>query len=249
MKHIKSTLRILVVLFLIVITLGVYTQVRAQGEVVDYVGQKLKQKNVPVSEITLLQKLPISLQVVIKSKSDGEKAAPDDPININLVRREIILANHHGYFVRRFVIVLLSNKGKPMAKVEHSTEIADLVIDTQPSKLTDAETLDRLTDKINLYGMSLSSLDISSFDGLQTVNIYLSVPSIDTANQALPQFMPFLPLLLEDINSQGAQIVNCRLELRDQTGDLLLNYILDLQLRGQNWWMADNLTQDWFPHP
>ena len=249
MKHKKLFSRLLLALILIATIFGIYRQVRAQEEIVTYLGEKLKQQNVPFVEIVVLQKLPINLQVVIQSASDGEKATPDDPINLNLVSREIILANRQGYFVERFAIVLLNNKGEPMARTERSTEIADIFIDTRPSSINNETASGMITNKINLYGMSLIDLDVSSLNGLQTTTIRLSTPSVDVANQALPRFMPSLRLLLEDINAKGSQIVNCKLELRDENGNLLLNYILDLQLRAENWWMADNLTNDWFPHP
>ena len=249
MKNKKLISRILLFSILATIVFGVYSQAKAQGEIALYLKERLTQQNVPVVAVTIIQKFPINLQITIQSTSDGEKASPEDPINLNLVRREVILANREGYFVERFVIVLMDNKGAQMARVEHSTEIADLFIGTRSSTMADEVLLSRLNDELNLYGMSLISLDISSSNGIQTANVHISTPSLDIANQALPQFMPSLRSTLENINSQGAQIVICKLELRDESGNLLLNYILDLQLRAENWWMADNLTQDWFPHP
>jgi len=231
------------------IVFGVYAQAKAQGEIAAYLKERLTQENVPVVAVTIIQKFPINLQITIQSTSNGEKASPEDPINLNLIRREVVLANLEGYFVERFVIILLDNNGAQMARVEHSTEIGDLLINTRSSTIADQVVRSKLYDELNLYGMSLTSLDISSSNSIQTANISISTLSLDIANQALPQFMPSLRSTLENINSQGAQIANCKLELKDEHGNLLLNYILDLQLRAENWWMADNLTQDWFPHP
>ena len=97
MKYKKIISRLLLVLILVATIFGIYRQVRAQEEIVTYLGEKLEQQKVPVVEIVALQKLPINLQVVIQSTSDGEKAAPNDPINLNLVSREIILANRQEY--------------------------------------------------------------------------------------------------------------------------------------------------------
>ncbi|GEM_PF-2683880 len=35
----------------------------------------------------------------------------------------------------------------------------------------------------------------------------------------------------------------------DETGQLLLKYVLDLQLDSESWWQIDGLTQSWFPSP
>src|SRR6185436_5916210 len=126
MKNKKLISRILLFSILATIVFGVYSQAKAQGEIALYLKERLTQENVPVVAVTIIQKFPINLQITIQSTSDGEKASPEDPINLNLVRREVILANREGYFVERFVIVLLDNKGAQMARVEHSTEIADL---------------------------------------------------------------------------------------------------------------------------
>lgn len=249
MKYKKLVLRSLLFLISAGAIFGVYTKVKAQGEIEVYLEERFKQQNVPVVEITVLQKLPINLQVAIQSISDGEKAAPEDPINLNLVNHEVILASQQGYLIERFAVILLNNKGEQMARVEHSTEITDFFIATNSSSISDEATLSEINGKMNLYGLSLMDQDISSSNGVQTVNMTLSTQSVDAANVALPQFMPSLRLLLEDVNSQGAQITICKLQLKDKNGDLLLNYIIDLQLRTENWWMADNLTQDWFPHP
>lgn len=249
MMNRKLASRILLFSILIAGLLGIYSQVAAQGEVVGYLEERFKQVNLPVVETEVIQDFPLIVQVTLQSTSDGAKASPDDPINLNLVSRELILASRQGYLIERFSIVLLDSSGAQMAKTEHSAEITDLLFSSRSSNVPDSEATKMINENIDLYGMLLVNLDVVSSDGLQTVIINLSTPSLEVTNQALPQFMPSLRSLLEDINSQSGQIVICKLELRDQSGRLLLNYILDLQLRAENWWMADNLTRDWFPHP
>lgn len=249
MKQKKSISKTFLLLILITIVFSIYTQVGAQEELVKYLEERLELQKVPVVEIIALRKFPVSLQVVIQSTSDGERASPEDPININLVNHEVAMATRHGYFVERYIIVLLNNRAEPMAQVEHTINIDGLFVDNSPSNLTDEATANLVLGRMNLHGMSLTGLDVLSSNGIQTANILLSAPSIDAANQALPEFMPAVRLLLEDVNARGAQITICRIELRDANEDILLNYILDLQLRAENWWMADNLTKDWFPHP
>ncbi|MGC1374777.1 MAG: hypothetical protein WA821_01050 [Anaerolineales bacterium] len=237
---------ILLVLIVAGIAFGIYVKVTAQPDIVSYLQERLRQQNVPVVEITILQQSPLRLQITIQSRSDGKKAMPEDPINLSLVSREVSLASQRGYVVERIVIVLLNNRGEPMGKTDES-------VNSQNMSLLSATTIDNTTvknlinDRINLYGMSVTNMDISSSDGLQFVTLQLSTPSLETANQALPDFIPTLNPLLEDINTQGAQIATLRLELKDEQGNFLLNYITDLQLHSKNAWMADGLTTDWLP--
>jgi len=106
-----------------------------------------------------------------------------------------------------------------------------------------------IEEKLNLYGMSVVNADVTSSNGIQTLILRLSTSSLEEANQVLPNFMPSLRPLIADTNAQGAQIAICIVELTDEKGQLLLKYLLDLQLDSETWWMVDGLTQGWFPHP
>ena len=127
--------------------------------------------------------------------------------------------------------------------------LEDFFIDTSPSKLDDGTTISLVANKMNFYGMSAKNMEITSSEGAQVVTIQLSTSSVEDANQALPHFMPSLRPILEEINGEGAHIVMVKVELKDASGNILLNYMLDLQLRSENWWMVDDLTTNWFPHP
>ncbi|MFZ5858596.1 MAG: hypothetical protein ACOYZ6_17345 [Chloroflexota bacterium] len=248
-KQLKALLKVLLVMVFISLAFGLYSQARAQQEIVNYLNERLKQQNVPVVDIDKPQRFPLHIQISIQSASDGDKATPNDPINLGLTRREVILAGRRGYLVERFTIILLNSQGKLMGKVDHSASLDDIFIDTSPSKLKDSATISLVANKMNFYGMSAKNMEIASSEGLQVVTIQLATSSIDEANQALPRFMPSLRPSLEEINDEGAHIVMVKLELKDTSGNILLNYLLDLQLRFENWWMADGVTADWFPHP
>lgn len=239
---------------LLILTIGiafvVYAKATAQPDVISYLKERLSQQYVPVVEITILQQSPMQIQITTQSKSNGKKGTSEDPINYHLITREVSLASQQGYVIEKLTVVFLNTLGE---QIDKSNQIINTqnILSAQLAKSTidNDATKNLINEKINLYGMSITNMDISSQDGLQFLTLQLATPSLEQANQALPYFMPSLRPLLADVNTQGAQITVLKLELKDQQGNLLLNYMLDLQLKSENWWMADNLTSGWFPHP
>jgi hypothetical protein len=250
MKHKNKSAIIILVLLLVGIIGGLFEQVRAQDNIVSYLDERFKQQNVPVKGIKIIQEIPLQLEITIQSSSDGSRGNPEDPINYHLVEREVVLARQKGYFVESLTRIFLSPQGREIAKATTQVKSLEFMfLDDSPSSITDSSTKTLVMDKINLYGMSALDISVDSREGLQTLRLQLSTPSLDEVNKTLTQYMSSLRPLVGEINAKGAHIVICKLEIRDEKGNLLLNYMLDLQLDSENWWMADGLTMDWFPHP
>lgn len=249
MKHKKLLMGIVLLLVIAGIIFGLYTQVAAQQEVVKYLKEQLERQNIPIVEITARRLLPLSLEIVIQSMSEDEKALPDDPINLHIVKREVLLTRQQGYMIDSFILILLNKQGKTIFWAETPVELENVPLELSPSKLDDTTTKNMIVGGLNPYEMSLVDAEVISARGIQTLVLRLSAPSLEEANRALPYFMPSLRPFIADINAQGAQIVTCKVEVADENGQILLEYLLDLQLDSETWWMVDGLTQDWFPHP
>lgn len=252
MKHKKLLLSILLILAVAGITFGLYTQVIAQQEVVEYLKERLERQNIPVTDITIRRLLPPQLEITIQSMSNGEKALPDDPINLHIVRREVTLARQQGYIIESFILILLNSQGKTIFWSETPMDLENVSIELPPSTVGDARVKNMVKERLNLlnlYGISVVNVDVTSSNGIQTLLLQLSTSSPEEANQVLPHFTPSLRPLIAETNAQGAQVAMCIVELTDKEGQLFLKYLLDLQLDSETWWIVDGLTQDWFPHP
>ena len=251
MKRQNLFAKILLITVGVAIGIGISlsTKTKAQNEVVAYLEERYKQQNVPVAEITVLQESPLRLQIVIQSASDGKIGTPDDPINFHLVEREVVLAAKRGYFIESFTRVTINTKGEQIAKADTPVYLDSKSLEIAPSRIADNTTKDIVNNSLNLNGMSLASMDISSSDGLQFLTLHVSSPSLEDANRAGPQVVGSLPQLIDSINAQGSQIEICRLEIRDENGKILLNYLLDLQLHSQSWWADEKFTDTWLGAP
>jgi hypothetical protein len=250
MKHRKLFLGLLLLVAIVGITLRLYTEVIAQQEVVEYLKEQLERQGIPIVDITIRHLLPLHLEITVQSMSEGEKALPNDPINLHIVRREVTLAEQQGYDIESFTLRLLNREGKTIFWAEETpVSPDDAPLELSPAKIDDATTKNMITERLDLYGLALTNIEVKSSAGIQTLILMLSTPSLDEANQALPHLMPSLRPVIANINAQGAQIAICKIELSDEKGQILLEYLLDLQLDSETWWMVDGLTQDWFPHP
>jgi len=249
----RKRLMILVVLILAVLGIALslhYKKIAAQQEVVGYLKERLEKQNIPIADIKVLGTSPhLRLEIIVQSVSEGETGKSIDPIVRHSVRREVMLARQHGYVVDSFILVFLNQQGKEIYWAEMPVHSENVPFQISPSKLDDRATRDIVLKKLNLYGLSLVEAEVVASEGIQALTLRLSTPSLETANRSLPDFMPSLRPLLADINAQGAQIVLCKVELVDEKGQLLLKYVLDLQLDSESWWQIDGLTQAWFPSP
>ena len=202
MKHKKLFLGIVIVI-VAAVTLGLYTQVIAQQEVVEYLKERLEKQDISVVEMTISRRLPLRLEITIQSASESEKAMPDDPMNLHTVRREVILAQQQGYAVDSFTLILLNRQGDTLFWAETPVDVENVSLEISPSEIDDDATQNMIGERLDLHGMSMTDIEVSSSGGIQTLILQLATPSLEEANQALPHFMPSLRPLIEEADAQG----------------------------------------------
>ena len=254
MKHISMRTVIGIVVGLAVIGISLtflFNRVRAQDDIAVDLTARLQQQGVPVKDVAVTGRVPFRVKITLQSTSDAEKVAPGDPIFEHAAHREVVLAQRRNDIKFDVVkIIIVNTQGTPIYWSDVPVSAGSEKM-SPPSEPNDAAISEVVREELVLHGISLEDLSVSSdAESVQTLTIRLSVPDIQTANSALPQFMLDLPALLEKLNAEkGTQIAICKIDLVDAAGQLLLRYVKDLQLSQENWWQADGVTQEWFPHP
>lgn len=239
---------LLIIASLVIFLIG---RVNAQDAVLADLTARLKQQGVPIVSVSLVSRIPFTVGIVVQS-SGRDLASPDDPIYQHIVVREATLAQQRGYKVDLVQITVIDNQGKVI--ISGKVIIPENTIATS---LT-AEALDNptvaslLRQELSTYGMSIHSIDVSSdSSGVQQAIIDLQARDLQQANSALPMFMFGVRTSFfgrfNDTHHTNLKIVY--VNLNNSTGERLLKYVNDLQLRNENWWQAPGLTQEWFPHP
>ena len=116
--------------------------------------------------------------------------------------------------------------------------------------LDDASVAELARVQIALHGLSLDKLDVTTDEvGAQTLSSRLSTKDVQSANEAVPGFMEDLMVLPYTLNTEHhVQIVICKVEIVNATGEPLLKFTRDDQVGRMSWWLADGV-RDWLPHP
>lgn len=251
MKLKRSIILVGLTLVVLGIILGLsYTKIAAQQEVVGYLKEQLEKQNIPVVDIKVLGISPyLRLEIIVQNVNAEETGKAIDPFVRHRVQREVILARQHGYAIDSFILICVNQQGEQIFRAEMPGYSENIPLQISPAKLDDRTTRDIVLKDLTLAGLSLVEAQVVTSEGVQTLTLQLSTPSLEIANQSLPSFMFSLRPFIADINAQGAQIVICRIELRDAKERLLLKYVLDLQLDSEFWWQINGLTEAWFPSP
>lgn len=254
MRHLSSRLAFAVMIVLVVtgsLLAFMVTRSLAQGEIVSNLTNRLTQQGVPIKAIVVRSQAPLSLEITLQSSSGTLAPARDDGFYLLDVRREVMRAESRGYRVDSYKVTLLNKQGTAIHSEESVLTSLAVPRNLRPATVSDSAAERLVVERLELHGMSLDDVSVQSdAEGLQTLVLRLSVADLQTANNALPKFMPSLYPFLGGMNAEtGSQITVCWVILVNGNGETLLKYVLDLTLEAERWWMGDGVTQDWFPHP
>jgi len=219
-----------------------------QANIVVYLQNRLEQQSVPVKQIRVLQNNPLEIEITLQSTSTGNKFASEDFLNLHLATREAVLAGEKGYSINGITTIVLNLEGKIIDRGWIKIEPNIMYIRHAPANLANTSVNNLVREKLDSYGVPGFSSNVSSFDGLQTLELHRASISSDDANQLIPQIRGSIRELAKDINIKGAEIVIVKLKLLDGNGKILLNYMRDLQFETEGWWAADGINIDgWYP--
>lgn len=225
----------------------------SRPNIVQYLESRYRRLNIPFTKIQVIEESPLQIEVDIQSLSDGKNWTPTDFENLYLARREAILAFDKGYPIERYTEALINQHGDSISWARFKLHGEISYTKVSPSILTDISTesyVNKEISKLNKGRTIVASHEVSSSDGFQTLKIHFITESLDEANKSLPDIRGSLHPFAENINSQGAEIVILQAEVKDKEGQLLLNYLYDLQFNTDGWWAADGInTEGWHPSP
>lgn len=248
MKHIRLFKLLGISLIVVSIGLGYFAvRVRAQDDIISELTKRLTEQSIPLKSIEIQSQLPFSLKITLQRNDEQNK--PLEPFYVHTVKREVTLAHERGFGVNDLTLIILNTKGE----VEYwvNEPIKEISLRNVPSAIENDQVANLIRENLSLFDLKLNKLEVSSdFYGNQKVTMQLQVEDIETANRILPEFMPSLREFFDGLNkSSSTKIGVYRLDLVTEKDQPILHYVSDLQLDQENWWMAEGVTMDWFPHP
>lgn len=248
MKYIRLLVFLCIGFVVVGSALGYFViRVKAQEDIITYLTERLTGEGIPLKSIEAQSQIPFTLEITLQRIDEQNKHL--EPFYVHAVKREVTLARERGFGVNKLTLVILNTNGG--SEYWTTEPIEKIAVEKRPSELTDDEVASQVLESLELFGLNLDRVEVGSDQyNAQIVSLQLRVVDIETVNEILPQFMPSLRTFFERLNKDmSTKIGVCRLELRDEKNQPLLDYVLDLQLDQETWWMAEGVTMDWFPHP
>lgn len=227
------------------------------NDIIKALEERLRQKKIPVKQIVVTSQIPLKVEVILQSTSNGSLIAPDDPIFAGVAEQETIRARSRQFEIDAVKVTTVNSHGEPISwseipiREDKGFDVVPLI----PSQASNETVAQAVRDQAPLRDLVVQRLDVDvSLDEYQThvITMTLTVQDIAAANTAIPAVILTLPAMMQDLErAQGARIASYRVVVFDGNGQPLLKYIrYSLSSEDhEQWWQADGVTQNWFPHP
>ncbi len=243
-------------ILIIFITSVVVIQVNAQEQSVDDIFDRLEQKGVPVLKVSTIHRLPYRIEIDLQSASQSDDLALEDNWFMQLAHREATLAYRIGIRLASYRLNVYNAAGALIYATETYLYPEDLSQNSQPARTqVDNQNAEQIVaGNLQLAGLKLDELAVTPEDSLggngQILLIQVSGKDLADVNGSLPKFLDSFFQLLDTINAQhGTNIVLCHLRVIDAKGEVLLDYVRDLEGGSTQWTAAEGLYSDWIPKP
>lgn len=225
---------------------------KLQQDIVSFLSDQLKKQNVPLASIEILQESPLKVEISIQSTSLTDKPLPEDVINRHWAYRETIFARQSGFNIDEVVLKVVNQNHAQIYWASHSLNDEFYPLDFLFSPITDAPTLDEseiekvVQETMSPGGMTIREVEINSSHDFRVLTIRFLSPSVQTANETIPQLiLSSLPELMREVNQRGANVAIIILEVKDEQGIPLFTYLIDSQIGTEIAWQGDDVTDDW----
>ncbi len=249
----------LILLVLIITTLSVM-EVRAQTDLISQLETRLEQSGVQVKSITVDNRMPFQIAIVLQSATSGDHGTDQDVWNELMTEREAALAHKFGLHLDRLTLILVNQEGFTLTSMTRSMNPRDNPLAYRPfspnnKRMDDQATAQLIRQLLNFNGITVDQLSVTTGVGsepdVQSVSIRLIASSLEAANRAIPDLFVSFNQDLERINQESAfsMVAIVRLWIVDENGNELFEYTYDVQLGTQTWGLAPGVTTDWFPQP
>jgi len=255
-RTIRIPFLITIGILIIFITSVVVIQVNAQEQSADDIFDRLEQKGVPVQKVSTIHRLPYRIEIDLQSASKSDDLALEDNWFMQLAHREATLAYRMGIRLASYRLNVYNAAGALIYATETYLYPEDLSQNSQPARTqVDNQNAEQIVaDNLQLAELKLDELAVTPEDSLggngQILLIQVSGKDLADVNGSLPKFLDSFFQLRDTINAEhGTNIVLCHLRVIDAKGEVLLDYVRDLEGGSAQWTAAGGLYSDWFPKP
>ena len=241
------TLSLATITFMVV-TVGVI-QVNAQDQYTSDIEDRLQNSGVPVKHVMTISRLPYEVEIALQSSSDNDHLALEDNWFMQLARREATFTYRTSERLKSYKLVVFNSKDELIYSTQtylYPEDINQKLTTSRQTTIENAQTEKIIRDLLRFGELSPDKLNVisESTDEASGQILIISVTATDigTANRSLPIFLDSLFQLLDTVNEKyGTYLVLCHLRLFDSGGNVLLDYVRDVEAGHTQWTSVSGL--------
>lgn len=239
----------------VILLLGVSAfVVRSQDDAISRITQNLNTQKVSLKSVEIKDRILFGIEIAITSTSQTGQ----DMWNVQLAYREAALAYRYGLPVGSVKITVIGTNGKQVDWGESffsSSDPSRIATPPPPSQIDSTAAKDMLVEQVqnlDLVGMKLESIaiaksQVAGYEGEKAL-IQLKANNPEIAKREIPLLVGAMRQFVESLNKDGASITIYQIKVVDTNGQVLLEYLWDLETRTERSTTASGV-EPWYPSP
>lgn len=186
-------------------------------------------------------RIPFKIEIALQSSSDNDGITVDDNWFMLLARREAKLAYQIMPRISSFKLKVYNTKGEVIHSIElfnHPTFFSQQLTPIGISKVSNEGTGELVKSGLELGELSLDKPEVVSDDipgsNGQILNIQVSAPDLEAANQSAERFASSVRSITLIINAEyGTSLILYHVQILDNRGNVLLDIVRDLEISAE----------------
>lgn len=255
MKNIKIWMLGVSVFLVALLSLLVFWRVNADRgqQLAEQLSQSLQSEGLPLQSVRVANQSPLTLEITLEySSQDGPERKADILRGRHAVQWHCTQLNREQFQLNSYIVLIQNPSGQQLSWEQNFLYPSDAEDSPEQYSLKLSEANDYLREAFLAGSARVERFALieEQKDGVPvyTLMIQMIEPDLATLNRELP--MAQVERLIRDVNAQKLFPVDiCWLEIKGPNGETWVDYLYDYSLSAMNWWIADGVSTEWFPHP
>ena len=222
-------------------------------QLAEQLSRALQSEGLPLKSVRVAEQSPLTLEIILEySAQDSPERKAEILRDRHAVQWHCTQVNRENYQLGSYIVLIQSPSGQQISWEQNFLYPLDTEVAPAQYSLSLSDARDYLRQAFQSGSARVERFELieEQKDGVpvHTLTIQLVEPDLETLNRELP--MTQVERLMREVNDQKLFPVDvCWLEILGPNGETWVDYLYDYSLAAMNWWMADGVSTEWFPHP
>lgn len=237
------------------LSLLVFWRVKADRgqQLAEQLSQSLQSEGLPLQSVRVADQSPLTLEITLEySTQDSPERKAEILRDRHAVQWHCTQLNREQFQLGSYIVLIQNHSGQQLSWEQNFLYPSDADDSPKQYSLNLVEANDYLRQAFQAGSARVERFELieEQKDGVPvpTLTIQLVEPDLATLNRELP--MTQIERMIREVNDQKLFPVDiCWLEIKGPNGETWVDYLYDYSLSAMNWWIADGVSTEWFPHP